>query len=182
VDDDESDYGGLYRLGIQITFPIRGKTVAHAYRLGRGVLALYEAAENGGALTRETALGVLEGGRADVLVGLSETDWIDFKREPYKKDDHGKLELAKDVAAFANADGGLLLLGVAVTQVRADGDCIHTKARSPADPRLHHGDRRPAPLLRCDVTNRLGQLPAVPLPGLPGRRSARRTPRGELLS
>jgi hypothetical protein len=45
-----------------------------------------------------------------------ETDWIDFKREAYKKDDHGKLELAKDVAAFANADGGLLVLGFATTK------------------------------------------------------------------
>ncbi len=116
VDDDEYDYGGLYQLAVEITFPVRGRTVGYAYELGKGVLALLDAAEAGGSLSRQTALGILRGGRPDVLIGQPETDWIDFKRQAYPKDEHGKFELAKDVAAFANADGGIIILGVATTK------------------------------------------------------------------
>ena len=116
VDDDENDYGGNYRLRFAITLPVRGRSVGDAYAIGKGVLALYEAVEEGGRLTRETALDVLRSGRPDVLVGQRETDWIDFKREAYKKDDLAKFELSKDVAAFANASGGLLVLGVATVK------------------------------------------------------------------
>jgi hypothetical protein len=115
VDDDETDWGGAYQLGIQITMPRVGRTVYDAYNLGKGVLALIEAGE-GGALRRETTLDLLHGRRVDVLLGQQETEWIDFKREGYAKTDRGKLELAKDVASFANADGGILVLGVATTK------------------------------------------------------------------
>ncbi|MCH7812241.1 MAG: ATP-binding protein [Chloroflexi bacterium] len=54
------------------------------------------------------------------LVGQPETSWLDFKGEPYLLDDshagrrvRERLELAKDVTALANANGGVLLLGVA---------------------------------------------------------------------
>jgi Putative DNA-binding domain len=115
VDDDESDFGGAYQLGIAITLPLVRRTVNDAYTLGKGVLALIQAA-NGGGLRRETALGLLHGQRVDVLIGQEEAEWIDFKREGYAKTERGKLELAKDVASFANADGGLLVLGVATTK------------------------------------------------------------------
>jgi hypothetical protein len=49
VDDDESDYGGAYRLGFSITLPLRGRTVGDAYELGKGLLALVKAAEDGEA-------------------------------------------------------------------------------------------------------------------------------------
>lgn len=114
VDDDESDYGGAYQLGVEIRMPSR-RTVADAYHLAKGVLALIEAADGGG-LERETTLDLLRSGRVDVLVGQPETDWLDFKREGYARTDRGKLELAKDVAAFANAAGGILVLGVATTK------------------------------------------------------------------
>ncbi len=51
------------------------------------------------------------------VVGTGESDWIDFKSQPYQTDENGRLtergrwELAKDVACFANASGGLLVLG-----------------------------------------------------------------------
>jgi predicted HTH transcriptional regulator len=92
-----------------------GRTVYDAYALATGVLALIGAAE-GAELRRESALDLLRSRRFDVLLGQQETEWIDFKREGYAKTDRGKLELAKDVASFANAGGGILVLGVATTK------------------------------------------------------------------
>jgi len=90
VDTDESDYGGMYQLGLEITMPARGRTVRDAVEVARGALALLEATE-GGTLTRQRTLDLLRGGRADVLVGQPENDWLDFKREGYAKTEHGKV-------------------------------------------------------------------------------------------
>lgn len=54
---------------------------------------------------------------ANVLVEIcsqrfSESGTIDFKKELTKSDDRGKNELAKDVCALANADGGDLVFGI----------------------------------------------------------------------
>ena len=46
------------------------------------------------------------------LVGASESEWFDAKREPYGNSDGHKRELASDVAAFANRQGGLIVLGL----------------------------------------------------------------------
>ncbi len=47
------------------------------------------------------------------LIGTPEASWIEFKSRPYRFDEHRqKIEFAKDVSAFANADGGLLLIGI----------------------------------------------------------------------
>lgn len=43
----------------------------------------------------------------------AEFDQLDFKREMYKPDPAGRAELAKDVVAFANHTGGLLICGIA---------------------------------------------------------------------
>lgn len=45
--------------------------------------------------------------------GAAEDDQLDFKRVLYPHDDEGKAELAKDVCAFANHQGGVVVLGVA---------------------------------------------------------------------
>ncbi|MDU0251736.1 ATP-binding protein [Streptomyces sp. PU10] len=50
------------------------------------------------------------------IVGTPESEWVDFKsaspKGPYDlSTDKGKFELAKDVAAFANAGGGLIVCG-----------------------------------------------------------------------
>lgn len=47
------------------------------------------------------------------ILGLEESSWLDFKESPYPLEvDKGKIDLAKDVSAFANADGGAIVLGV----------------------------------------------------------------------
>lgn len=63
--------------------------------------------------SRSAVIEALAGGTPDALLGTAETEWLDFKTAPYALDsDKGKYELCKDVAAFANAHGGLLVCGV----------------------------------------------------------------------
>ncbi|MFE4998944.1 helix-turn-helix domain-containing protein [Streptomyces mirabilis] len=75
-------------------------------------------------VTRLTRLEGLLGRRLDnvdydcitALVGNSEaaeSEDLDYKRSHYATDDKGREELAKDVAAFANHTGRLLILGMA---------------------------------------------------------------------
>lgn len=57
---------------------------------------------------------ILEGAAYDRMIGTSESSWIDFKGKPYLLNtDRGTWELCKDVAAFANAGGGCIVVGVA---------------------------------------------------------------------
>ena len=59
---------------------------------------------------------LLESGAEAALVGESETDHLDFKEQPYRLNtDREKWELAKDVAALANAGGRCLVIGIATT-------------------------------------------------------------------
>ena len=61
----------------------------------------------------------LQDQRFDQVEGTPESDWVDFKRTAYPTEsqrplrltERGRWELCKDVAAFANASGGCLVLG-----------------------------------------------------------------------
>lgn len=63
----------------------------------------------------------------DVINTAKEDQWLDFKQQPYQKDDdEGKFEMLKDVTAMANAEGGYILLGVGERNGIAAGFCtIH---------------------------------------------------------
>jgi len=51
-------------------------------------------------------------GDFDRVLGTAESSWLDFKRDPYPlSDEKGRWALASDIAAFANAQGGLLVIG-----------------------------------------------------------------------
>jgi hypothetical protein len=51
------------------------------------------------------------------LFEARETAHVDFKRDPYAMEtDRGRQDLAADVAAFASAQDGILVLGVATVQ------------------------------------------------------------------
>lgn len=64
-------------------------------------------------LTLEQIVEILRAGTLDRLVGAIEEDVMDAKGEPYHLDgDRGCRELAKDVSAFANSRGGIILIGV----------------------------------------------------------------------
>jgi hypothetical protein len=47
------------------------------------------------------------------LIGMAESQTLDVKQETYGNSDSDKRELALDVCAFANRDGGLLVIGMA---------------------------------------------------------------------
>lgn len=47
-----------------------------------------------------------------VADGVAEDCHLDYKERPYQSNDYGTAELAKDVTAFLNADGGYLIVGV----------------------------------------------------------------------
>lgn len=66
------------------------------------------------------ALAALDADEPDALLGLREGQWIDAKKAPYRlTEPHGIEELTKDVTAFANGGGGLIVVGIAT---RLDGD------------------------------------------------------------
>ncbi|GAQ52273.1 helix-turn-helix domain-containing protein [Streptomyces acidiscabies] len=73
----------------------------------------------------QTALRALQGGVPELLIGLRESEWLEVKSQPYDLSVHSeRIELAKDVAQFANApDGGLLVIG-ARTKDKGTGDVI----------------------------------------------------------
>ena len=64
-------------------------------------------------LTIEDIRNVLNSGEFDEMIDAVETEWIDFKADPYHLlvSESDKWEVSEDVASFANAGGGLILLG-----------------------------------------------------------------------
>lgn len=71
-------------------------------------------------LPSEILLAFAAGGIPELL-GVRETDRVDFKRDPYPLDtDRGRQDLVADVAMFANALGGVLVLGVNTRQHATD--------------------------------------------------------------
>lgn len=60
---------------------------------------------------------ILQSGDFTQLVGGLEDDHLECKSAPYNLDlEREKMELAKDVSALANADGGMILIGVRTEQ------------------------------------------------------------------
>lgn len=68
---------------------------------------------------------MIRGGKASVLVGTNESSWLEAKSTGYDLTvEARKIELAQDVAKFANAEaGGLLILGL-TTKRGSSGDTI----------------------------------------------------------
>jgi predicted HTH transcriptional regulator len=69
----------------------------------------------------ESIKAILDGGQFSALIGLDEDTSLEAKRgNSYDfATPTGRYELAKDVSAFANAEGGILLIGL-TTVVPAD--------------------------------------------------------------
>lgn len=66
---------------------------------------------------KDKILELLQEANFESLIGEFENDWLECKRQPYAIDkDEQKLELAKDVSSLANADGGLLLIGLSTVK------------------------------------------------------------------
>jgi hypothetical protein len=76
-------------------------------------------------LTIQEILVRLREHRFDALIGHFESSQLECKRAPYRlSEDVEKLELAKDVSALANADGGIILIGWATEK-----DEVHREDR-----------------------------------------------------
>ena len=64
------------------------------------------------SLKPDQVRAILESGLFDEFVGGVEDEQLECKAAPYQvQHDHQKQKLAKDVAAFANTDGGIILIG-----------------------------------------------------------------------
>ncbi|MFH9821297.1 RNA-binding domain-containing protein [Streptomyces sp. NPDC017230] len=82
----------------------------------------------------KSALAELEAHRPGSLLGLRETQWLDAKKAPYRVADDPKAveELTKDVAAFANGGGGVIVVGIA-TRLEHDEEVLdHVVGVDPA--------------------------------------------------
>ena len=65
------------------------------------------------------ARDALTAGMPELLAGTRECAWLDAKGQPYQLDQpRSSAELAKDVAALANASGGIIVIGL---RTRRDG-------------------------------------------------------------
>lgn len=72
-------------------------------------------------LTLDQIKAILDSGNLNELIGAVENDWLECKAAPYRlEEDYQKQELAKDVSALANANGGVILIGV-----KTEGDPTH---------------------------------------------------------
>jgi hypothetical protein len=105
---------------ISVAFERRGAVVQEAIEIGLDVVALIERLRKG-AYTADSALELLIAGRADLMVGLPESSWLEVKSQGYDlQTDHGRIELAQDIARFANGDtGSLLVIGMRTRKTEA---------------------------------------------------------------
>ena len=69
----------------------------------------------------------------DTVLGTAESEWLDFKKEPYRLNENGgRWELAKDVASFANKGGGYILVGVRTVKRESElGDVATSVTKIP---------------------------------------------------
>jgi hypothetical protein len=68
-------------------------------------------------ITLAEVASILQSGDFIRLFGVLEDDHLECKSAPYSLDqEREKMELAKDVSALANADGGIILIGVQTEQ------------------------------------------------------------------
>jgi hypothetical protein len=59
----------------------------------------------------------LQLGRPDSLIGAPESSWLEVESQDYFLSSAAeRIKLAQDVARFANAEGGLLVLGLRTSQ------------------------------------------------------------------
>jgi hypothetical protein len=101
---------------------LHGQTLEELHALGEELSTLLMTSAAYGELDRDAIKAVLDAGLSEALVGQLEGDWLDVKRAPYRLDQEDQeFELAKDVAALANAGGGLIVIGMK-TRKRGEGD------------------------------------------------------------
>jgi hypothetical protein len=118
-DEVDPDLGARY-CTVSFSPPTRGKTVHDLYVLAQGLRQFLVVLDYGG-FTMQTLPILLRAGRASMLIGQQENQWLEAKSSPYDLNElSAKIELAQDAARFANAEtGGVLIIG-ARTRGRPD--------------------------------------------------------------
>lgn len=117
---DAEESPAVLEVAIEATRPMKAAQLLSA---GRDGLALLNSIKRE-ALNLESALGLLRAGQPHLLIGLPESDWFEVKSQPYglkapdsKVAEAAKIELAQDVARFANSPcAALLVVGLATNK------------------------------------------------------------------
>ncbi len=99
----DDDYGPGLVVSLVARFSARGRSVGELFDAATQFQQLVWAATGKAELSASRVAQLVRGGYASALVGQPENSWIDVKEQPYSlRTTQQKLELAKDVAAFAN--------------------------------------------------------------------------------
>jgi hypothetical protein len=118
------------RLRLQV--PWRGRALDHLFTTGENVLRLCDALGTGD-ITRHAVADLVRGGRAKLLVGQPEGNWLDVKSEEYDLTaSRGKISLAQAVARFANAEeGGLIVIGAKAKKIAGGEEIREVRGVAP---------------------------------------------------
>lgn len=119
-------------LVLRVKYGPRGATVGDAVDMGQSI-AMFLSGMRDGALGPDSVLGMLAAGRSDLLIGVPESVWLEVKSQGYDlgSGDAPKIELAQDVARFANGEmDSLLLIGFRATKDPQTGDEAINKVTS----------------------------------------------------
>lgn len=123
-------------LVLRVAYGPRGATVGDAVDVGQSI-AMIVSGMRDGALHPDAVLGMLAAGRSDLLIGVPESAWLDVKSQAYDlgSGDAAKIELAQDVARFANGEiDSLLLIGSKATKDPHTGEEAISKVTSALTP------------------------------------------------
>lgn len=103
---------GQYPSRIVLAPPESALTLRELYAVGDDLVQLLDAFL-GDLPTRDTVADLIRAGRAELLVGLPESSWLDVKSQEYDPNDTlSSYKMAVEVAAFCNAeDGGIIVIG-----------------------------------------------------------------------
>ena len=116
---------------------IRGNTVADAFDQAEAIFNMCQLLDGPG-ITRTFITGAVSGGRPDLLIGQYESATLECKSQIFNMtSDAARIELAQDIARFANAEqGGQLILGLA-TKKDSTGDRIVSVRPISPPPKAH---------------------------------------------
>jgi hypothetical protein len=159
----------------EIDFSQRARPLASILSAAKEISALLEAFHTK-VLDRSSARDLVLAGRAELLVGQRESQWLDAKKLSYPiSSSEGKIQIAEAVARFANSeDGGLIVIGIE-TRKDSSGSEILRRVRPIAKQRGSRDRHRQAleqhlyPLpdyLRIDVVDYgAGEVILIDIPG-----------------
>ncbi|MFJ9317922.1 helix-turn-helix domain-containing protein [Pimelobacter simplex] len=117
---------------VRVALTRRGATVARARDIAAAVSTLVDNLANG-AFDANSVLQVVRAGRADLLIGMIESQWLEAKSQLHPiATTAGCIELGQDVSRFANSQQAATIVIGPVTKRRGGRDTITSLRASPA--------------------------------------------------